>query len=291
MSKYLLHHIEFYITNVCNLTCSDCRTFNNFDLKGRYKFNADQIKPWASILDLNKYTIIGGEPTLHPKLLDWMEGLAELWPGVQDRHLVTNGTYLGQVKGLHEMAARYNYTVSISIHSQSLKPLICQQIIKAFGTCQLVQIHKNNGIVNQLEFKTGLGVRILLENGENFQTSPFQDNSFNLHNSDPQLAHKNCHIRNCHHMIDGKLYKCGFVATAETFLKQYKQPIPKLLSEYQPLVADQVVSQNVLDQFQKYIEQCKFCRQDNPQRPLISTLKKDKIIKIYTQEETMPRLG
>jgi hypothetical protein len=234
---------------------------------------------------------MGGEPTLHPKLFDWMAGLANLWPKVKNRHLVTNGTYLGQVKGLHEMAARYNYTISISIHSQSLKPLICQQIIKAFGACQLLPIQNNNGIVNQLELKTGLGVKILLENGESFQTSPFQDNSFNLHDSDPQLAHKNCNIRNCHHMIDNKLYKCGFVATAETFLKQYKQPIPKLLSEYQPLVADQVVSQTVLDDFQTYIDQCKFCRQDNPKRPLISTLKKDKIIKIYSQEETMPRLG
>jgi len=291
MSKYLLHHIEFYTTNVCNLTCSDCRSFNNFNFKGRYKFNADQIEPWTKLLDLNKYTIMGGEPTLHPELFDWMAGLAELWPNVTNRHLVTNGTYLSQVKDLHKMAARYNYTISISIHGQSLKPLICQEIIKAFGTCQLLPIQENNGIVNQLELTTDLGVKIQLQNGENFQASPFQDNSFSLHNSDPQLAHKNCHIRNCHHMIDGKLYKCGFVATAANFLKQYKQPVPKLLAEYQPLMPDDVVAQHTLDQFQEHIAQCQFCRQENPMRPLVSRLKKNKNIKIYTQEETMPRLG
>jgi len=283
MSKYLLHHIEFYITNVCNLTCSDCRTFNNFDLKGRYKFNANQIEPWTKLLDLNKYTIMGGEPTLHPELFDWMEGLAELWPNVQDRHLVTNGTYLSQVKGLHQMAARHKYTISISIHSQSLRPLICEQILKTFGVCELLPIQKNNKFRNQLELVSHMGVKIILKNSEHFQASPFQDNSFTLHDSDPKLAHKNCNIKNCHHMIDGKLYKCGFMATAQTFLRQYKQPIPKLLSDYEPLTADCVTSQDVLDNFQTYIDQCKFCRQDNPVRPLTSTLKKNRTIKIHSQ--------
>ena len=280
MPKYLLHHIEFYITNVCNLTCSDCRTFNNFNLKGRYKFNASRLEPWAQILDLDKYTIMGGEPTLHPELFDWMAGLADLWPTVRNRHLVTNGTYLSQVKGLHEMAARYNYTIGISVHGRSLRPLICEQILKTFGACELLPIQKNN----ELELVSHLGVKIMLKNSENFQASPFKDDSFTLHDSDPKIAHKNCNIRNCHHMIDGKLYKCGFVATAQTFLQQYRQPIPKLLSDYEPLTADRVISQNVLDNFQSYIDQCKFCRQDNPMRPLISTLKKTKTIKIYSQE-------
>jgi len=281
MKKFELDAIEFYITNVCNLSCSNCRTFNNFVFRGHYKFCAELYQPWAEILNLKNIEILGGEPTLNPMLREWIIGIRNLWPDTEI-NLVTNGTRLRPLKWLHDVASEYKINIKISAHSQDIRPTIVDEVFSAFGHCKLIGRKRqfdNGGPVNCVEIISNKGVKILFQSYEHFQISPFRNKQFEFYNSDPEKAHRNCKIANCHHMIDGRLYKCGFVSTAAEFFAQHNRPVPNLLQQYRPLSAEDVTSQQVLDKFQKHIPQCSLCHESNPITHIDSKLKKN--IKIY----------
>jgi organic radical activating enzyme len=283
MPKYFLHHFEFYITNVCNLDCSDCRSFNNFNFKGHYKFDPKNYEQWAEKVDIGSFEIIGGEPTLHPNLLEWMEGLRKLWPNCE-ANLITNGTRLSKVRGLHEAAAKYKYNIKLSMHARDLRDLITDEIFNAFGDCKVLPLEKSakGDFINIINLETSLGVKIQCQNSENFQISPFKNANFEFFNSDPEEAHKNCLIRECFHMVDNQLYKCALVATGKKFLEQQQLSVPNVLNSYKPILAENVNSQAVLDQLKLPIPQCSLCHHNNPVVPLRSKLKKSKIFKIQS---------
>lgn len=279
MPKLLLPGMEFYITNVCNLSCDHCHTFNNYKFKGHFNFEESLYQPWADNVDLGYFEIIGGEPTMHPNLKEWMRGLRALWPTTEGI-LVTNGTYLSQVKNLHELAAEYQYTLRITAHSEGLKSLIADQIFSTFGDCEVLPIEQKNHV----KLKTKLGVNLIVQSYNLFQVSPFKNSDFEFYNSDPVIAHENCMLRTCVRMIDGKLYKCGLVATGPELLRQHNKPIPKVLSDYQPILPN-----NSLDQFMpifKPIAACSLCKESNEKIPYNVTFKNKKTFKIYNQLQT-----
>lgn len=279
MPKFNIESIEFYITNVCNLTCSDCRTFNNHKFKGHYEFQSKLYRPWADILDIRSIEILGGEPALHPRLDTWIIGLRDLWPH-SEINLSSNGTYLRQLTWLHDIAAEYDINIKISAHSRDLRPKIVNEIFATFGYCEISDIKRcGDRPGNEVDVKTKKGVNIFFRSYENFQISPLRNNRFEFYQSDPVKAHRTCKISNCHHMIDGLLYKCGFVGTAANFLTQQRQPVPELLHQYRPLAAADITDQSVLDQLKNYIPQCSLCHESNPKVHIESRLKKS--IKIH----------
>jgi organic radical activating enzyme len=285
MPKILLPGMAFYVTNVCNLNCDHCHTFNNYKFKGHFNFDESLYQSWADKVDLEYMEILGGEPTLNPNLKDWMRGLRKLWPGVEGR-LLTNGTYLSQVKNLHELAAEYQYIIKITAHSEDLKSLIADQIFSTFGDCELMPVQKLPGYESQnnIQLKTKLGVNIIVYSYTSFQISPFKNSDFEFYDSDPVIAHENCMLRTCVRMIDGKLYKCGLVAVGPDLLKQHNKPIPKVLTDYQPLSAT-----NSLDQLMTLfdpIEACSLCKESNDRLSYNAALKNKKTFKIYNQPQT-----
>jgi molybdenum cofactor biosynthesis enzyme MoaA len=120
--------LEFYITNVCNLTCENCRSFNNYKFSGLYEFDQPAIQAWAEKIHITDISILGGEPTLHPRLEQWVAGLRAAWP-LSNIRLTTNGTYLNKVRGLHDMLAKYRCNIQISSHSYELRNLIADEFL------------------------------------------------------------------------------------------------------------------------------------------------------------------
>ena len=80
MSKIKLDKVEFYITNVCNLTCDECNRFNNFSFKGwqRWQDYEAIYADWNSKLDIQQLVILGGEPLLNPSICEWITGINSL---------------------------------------------------------------------------------------------------------------------------------------------------------------------------------------------------------------------
>jgi hypothetical protein len=281
MPKLLLPGMEFYITNVCNLSCDHCMSFNNYKFKGHYDFDKSLYQPWADKFDLGYFEVLGGEPTLNPNLKEWMRGLRSLWPNTEGI-VLTNGTYLSQVKNLHELAAEYQYVIKITAHSDELKSLIADQIVSTFGDCKIMSVQKNSGD-EFLKLKTKLGVEVRVQSYGVFQISPFKNSNFEFYNSDPVVAHENCMLRSCVRMIDGKLYKCGLVAVGPELLRQYNKPVPKELTDYQPILASEITSLEQFAPIFEPIEACSLCKESNDRLPYNAALKNKKTFKIYSQ--------
>jgi hypothetical protein len=111
---FTLPRIEFYITNVCNLNCTNCNRLNNFSFSGHYRWSdyESSYREWIKIIDFPEITIMGGEPFANPDLINWIRGIRKFWPASNIR-IATNGTYLGRDKEIYRTIASEG---KISLH-------------------------------------------------------------------------------------------------------------------------------------------------------------------------------
>jgi len=123
MEKLSLNYVEFYITNVCNLNCTDCNRFNNYYFKGFQRWNDYKhiYKQWSKKLNIQQIAILGGEPTLNPTLNEWVYGISELWP-MSYLSIVTNGTRFNHLNGLYKILLEHKgkITIEVSIHNNNM---------------------------------------------------------------------------------------------------------------------------------------------------------------------------
>jgi hypothetical protein len=276
MSKpFQIHFLEFYITNVCNLTCQGCNRFNNYKFSGfqRWADYKEIYTKWADELDIDVIGILGGEPLLNPDFMLWFGGIRELWPKAI-LSVVTNGYRLNMIKGLYEflLSHKENTFLSVGIHNKQHK----QQIINNVKTFlqEPIQFEFNNENIYQ-EFMTVIdanGVRLKVEYNWWFhQGALIKDPDamkFTLHQSNVKKAHDICHSKYCHHFMNGKLYKCGAVALFPEFAKQHEITLSsadqELMMSYQPLTIDDSDQhkQEFLNNLPNAISQCRFCPEE-----------------------------
>lgn len=117
-----------------------------------------------------------------------------------------------------------------------------------------------------------------------------QKNSFTLHNSDPDKAHSICHSKKCHHMMHGKISKCGQVVLFKEFQKQFNIELDdkdnKLLHSYVPADVNFLDDQlnTFIENLNQPLAQCKFCPENYKPQEIFSTSSKDKFGKQKTNE-------
>lgn len=267
-----LNQVEFYITNVCNLSCQGCNRFNNYKFSGFQRWNdfKDVYADWADQILPSSIGILGGEPLLNPDYMQWVSGIRQLWPNTPVG-TVTNGYRLNQVKGLYDfiLENKNNTFLSVGIHNKKSKPLIMSNI-KKFLIGPLDYKFNNDNIYHQYMFITDSnGVQIKVEYNWWFhQGALIRDpelNTFTLHSSDVKKAHDICHSKYCHHFMNGKLYKCGAVALFPEFAQQHKMILSAedqtLMMNYKPLeITDSYEhKKQFIANLSQAIPQCRFC--------------------------------
>ncbi len=230
--------VEFYITNVCNLTCRGCNRFNDKKFKGHQYWDdhAEEYEAWSKRLDIPRITIIGGEPTLNPDLEKWAMNLRRLWPNAVIM-IQTNGTYWKpEYKKLWD-----NYAVGfgLSLHDPLTAEKIKEQwkhqagVIEAYVFHQATVIEKNNTWV--------------------------------LHQSDAKRAFAACDMKHDHTMYNGKLYKCPAMSNLPDFDQQFGLTLDErqrdLLYSYTPLASNcsDFELQEFINTKDQHISQCEFC--------------------------------
>jgi len=147
---HFLNRVEFYITNVCNLNCTNCNRFNNFAFSGHWKWNdylAD-YKAWSKVIDLGQVAILGGEPMSNPDLPNWINGVNQLWPNLKKISLVTNGTYLNKIPGFYDFLTQFNDRVRVEISGHNAPEIIndIDNIIEFFPTAPTQTINYNQSL-------------------------------------------------------------------------------------------------------------------------------------------------
>jgi hypothetical protein len=233
--------VEFYITNVCNLSCRGCNRFNNYNFKGHQLWadHATAYEAWAKRLDLPRITIIGGEPTLNPDLELWAMNLRRLWPDAVIM-VQTNGTY--QRPEHIDFWGKHNIGYGVSLHDPKTTDEIRERWKHRAGFIEAYTFHQSTVIK--------------------------QDDHFILHKSDPVRAFNACDMKHDHTMYQGQLYKCPAMSNLPDFDQQFDLRLDdrqrELLYGYKPLSAD--CSEEELQQFaatkDQHIAQCEFCPQE-----------------------------
>jgi len=269
MKKIRIPYCEFYITNVCNLSCTGCNRFNNFHFTGFQKWEdfKDIYTQWSKELDFTSSAILGGEPFLNPTFMDWARGITDLWP-TRIVRIISNGTRLHKVAGLYDLLnERKNLQLNIGIHNKihknemikKVKDFLHAPVTLEFNDENQYQLFVTltdvNNVVVKIEFNWWFHQGSIIKN----------ENILTLHNSDPVKAHDICHMKTCHHFVNGKLYKCGVVAVLPEFDRQSNLQLSTedkaLINSYIPMsVSDtEYVKQNFIANLDSPIPQCKFC--------------------------------
>jgi len=263
--------VEFYITNVCNLTCEDCNRFNNHDFKGWQAWSDYKhiYQQWAQYVEPESIVILGGEPLLNPTLSEWVRGLNKLWDcNIQ---ILTNGTRINHVRGLYDLIRTSRCWMGVSLHDKNYLPEL-EKELSIFLKKEMITYDRNhprNRSGSDVMYGDGT-VHVSVWIQDEFMESAIKiqpNGKFTLHSSDPVKAHESCPIaqNKSYHFIRGKLYKCGPVALFPEFDQQHKFDISDsdrtLLNEYQPLTVDDFKTRSTefLANIDNPIPQCKFC--------------------------------
>lgn len=122
-----MHHLkyaEFYVTNVCNLNCTNCNRFNNFAFRGHESWgqHLELYQAWAKRITFDHISILGGEPFTNPDILKWIEGILALWPNTT-LSVVTNGTQFARWPGLRDILHQYRdrLWLEVCMHGPTLR--------------------------------------------------------------------------------------------------------------------------------------------------------------------------
>jgi len=235
MSVFLDSVIEFYITNQCNLACTNCNRFNDHDFRGHYYWedSAESVEAWSQRINASMIVIIGGEPSLHPGLETWVVNLRRLWPETTIM-IQSNGTDLKIDR--HAFYNKYRVGWGISVHRPEMRPVLERQ----WGD-----------LIDNTQFTPAAIIP--------------QGDGFIVHHSDPEKAFRACTMRHSHTIFKGQLYKCPVMAVLPEFRTQQSVEMDsrqeQLLSQYQPLSVDCSEQQLIdfVDARQQPIAQCEFC--------------------------------
>jgi hypothetical protein len=281
MPKKLVPKVEFYITNICNLTCDHCNRFNNYKFKGWQRWDdlEDIYSRWAELIDIDHRVLLGGEPLLNPDFIKWCRGLKQVWKGLGATEVITNGYRLNHVPGLYDLAQAGILFLRVTLHNSNEKDFLFNEI-KTFLQ-EPITIEED---AERWIFTDRLGVRIELVLENQFAESAIKRNSLNqltLHQSDPAKAHEICCMAHngTVHFIHGKIYKCGPAALFEEFDQQYPFDISDkdriLLSSYKPLTVDnfEEYQEEFFGNLNNHIAQCKFCPEEHNMRTIYPLVK------------------
>jgi len=236
--------IEIYITNECNLTCSECNRYNNYDFSGHYDWRSSEsaIMAWGQRITAPLITIIGGEPALHPELYQWVSLARRAWPDVPVM-IQTNGTIRHPDADRLRQDFGTSFGFVASLHQDGMEKIIQ---------------HKNTFADNK--------VMDIIDNTTFMECAIVDHNThFVVHQSDPTLAFNACSMKFSHTILHGRLYKCPMVAVLPEFRKQYRVDLTpeqqQLIDSYRSLASDcsQEELENFLGNEHSPIPQCSFC--------------------------------
>jgi len=247
----LIKVLDFHITHNCNLTCESCSDFTN---SGHSRMiSVEEGKEWMSYWNKRiipeQFILLGGEPTLHKDLLEFIILSRKMWP-LSKLKLTTNGFFLHNHSELPKVLKECDVTLSISIHDNSKEYL--SKIEKNLRLCSEWKEKYNLKMILDKSFDNWN----LIYKGYGPNIEPFEDN-------DAEGSWDNCFMGGmCFQLHEGKIWKCPPLA----YLPMQKKKYGTLLSnkwdpylEYKPLEPD--CTKEELKEFftRKAEDVCKMC--------------------------------
>lgn len=216
-----IDRLDLMIAYSCNISCVGCISLSDVKRDGVAPFDdvANWIDKWSALVDPKVITIFGGEPCLHPKLLEICQLVRSSWPNTTIR-LVTNGYLLSNFDS-SSWVKFAPMEIQISVHRLDHETIINQEIKKILSTEAGWDIEKNTGRTAHEQISWSLkGLKIYKSIFKDFVV-PFKTEGKSIlpWNSDPKEAHKICGAPATPILYKGQLYKCPAVANVMDLTK------------------------------------------------------------------------
>lgn len=194
-------NLELHVAHSCNLACESCCHYSNQGHKGLLALDDAErwLAPWRERLAPTQFSLLGGEPAVHPRLADFIPLARSAWPDALVR-LASNGFLLHRHPDLPRRLAEAGYArLEISIHHGS----------EAYRT-------RLEGVRRLLDgWIAEYGIAVLyIESHANWtrrykgfgaEMEPFEDGR-------PKRSWKNCPARACKQLHEGAIWKCAPLA-------------------------------------------------------------------------------
>ena len=220
MPKLILPFLETMITYACNLSCTGCTNYSDYNMKGSVEWAQGKqwLEEWIERVDIPDFGILGGEPTLNPECEQWIYGVRELLPNSQIRFTTNAVNFLQNPYVLDWCVDVGNTVFKFTIH---------QDLSYAQSSIDYV--------FNKHVWKpvTEYGInRWIGPNGTRFQINApdkfyktYRGTFGNIrpHHSNPRDAFDICVQKTCPLLYEGKIYKCSSIALLNRVLEDWNQ--------------------------------------------------------------------
>lgn len=218
-------NLQIHAVHSCNLACQSCSHYSNQTYGGIVSLSEAEtwIHHWYQRLHPESFTILGGEPTLHPQLPDFIQLVHRYWPNAE-LELYTNGFFLHRHPTLPDvLRSLTHFRLNISVHHDS--PSYLEKVQPNLDLAH--QWLDQYQIPLKIHYSHGKWTERYMGMGSTME--PFDD-------GDIRSSWEHCNARYCMQLFEGKLWKCGPLAYLKMQHERYQlsdqwQPYLK----YQPL--------------------------------------------------------
>jgi MoaA/NifB/PqqE/SkfB family radical SAM enzyme len=193
--------LEIHVAHSCNLSCESCSHYSNQGHTGTLALDeADRwMNLWNRRLSPRRFSLLGGEPTIHPQLTEMVALSRRNWP-TATLQLVTNGFLLPRHPRLPEvLGGDPNAYIAVSIHHTS--PEYRERLMPAIEL--LFEWKRRYGV--QFDCRPSHGNWTRRYRGFGATMMPFADGQ-------PRQSWEHCHARLCKQLFEGRIWKCPAVA-------------------------------------------------------------------------------
>ena len=100
---YKVDYLDLVTIRSCQMACEGCCTFSDHrEINGLVEPDEESLAFWGKRIMPGRLHLFGGEPTMHPRLMDWFRLAGKYWPVCEDGDatpiwLNTNGYYLDKL--------------------------------------------------------------------------------------------------------------------------------------------------------------------------------------------------
>jgi organic radical activating enzyme len=282
-----LPELTFYISHTCDLSCSNCFTYNNLNWGGHFEppSNIDEFINLSKKVNFEEIFILGGEPTLNPHLFNWMKFVEEVWPD-KKKWIVTNGRNFERLQNLYP-DWYLTWQTEISAHSmEDLKNAFnwLETNLPSFSYEKFFCDMHEDGEWHYRLYSKGNEVGEMTESWLFYKTStvaiegkPLSWVSLN----DANEQHNLCVAKECMYYVDNRFYRCYQQALLPHITKKFKVESKFLDIAKQDLGC-------TIDNFDSWVssrldpqEQCRLCDwKCKTTLPEYSNIKKIKVIQL-----------
>jgi hypothetical protein len=192
-----LAKLELHASHACNLTCESCSHLSNHGHTGSITVEeADrQMGLWSGRIAPEHFLLLGGEPTLNPRLADLVRLARRHFPGALVE-VTSNGFFLDRHPELP--AALMGGRLVLSQHSSD------PDYLDRFARAEALALDwARSGLTTIIRKMPGAWT--MRYEGYGPAMRP-------LGTGDARTAWQNCPARHCVQLHDGRLWKCPFLA-------------------------------------------------------------------------------